>query len=149
RLAAGDTAGTTAAAGEALRLAPEQGGAREMLMLAALGRGELTVAEGELAQLGPEARAAEVPATVAAMIRLARLQTAEARAGFEDVLKRFPESVGARVGLARTLMAQGVEGEPERLLGEVLQRQPGHAEAAARLAALASAGGARAPVARQ
>ncbi|WP_187830215.1 XrtA/PEP-CTERM system TPR-repeat protein PrsT [Siccirubricoccus phaeus] len=149
RLAAGDTDGTAAAAEDALRLAPSQAGAREMLMLAALGRGDLAAAEGELAQLGPEARAAEVPATVAAMIRLARLQTAEARAGFEDVLKRFPESIGARVGLARTLMAQGVEGEPERLLGEVLQRQPNHGEAISRLLALTGAGGSRAPAARQ
>ncbi|GGC62936.1 hypothetical protein GCM10011504_46410 [Siccirubricoccus deserti] len=105
-------------------------------------------AEAALAQLDPAARRNEVPATVAAMLQLARLQFTEARAGFEAVLRQYPESVSARIGLARVGLTQGTEGEPERLLGEVLRRQPAQPEALSRLTALATSGGPRAVTAR-
>jgi putative PEP-CTERM system TPR-repeat lipoprotein len=148
RLAAGDPAGTAEAAQGSLELRPDQAGAREMLALTALTRGDLAAAEAELARLDPAARAGEAAGVLEGTIRLGRLDLAGARTSFETVLRSHPESVTARLGLARVLLAQNQPAEAERLLVEVLERQPANAEALGRLGALARSGGPRAASAR-
>ncbi|MBK1658283.1 XrtA/PEP-CTERM system TPR-repeat protein PrsT [Paracraurococcus ruber] len=148
RLAAGDAAGTQRAAEESLRLAPDQAGARELMAIAALTRGDVTTAQAEWERLTPEQRRGEPAGTLEGLLKLARFDVAGARTSFEMVLRAFPDSVGARLGLARVATAQGQPEEAERLLGEVLARAPSHPEALGRLAATIAAGGPRAATAR-
>ncbi|MDO9713095.1 XrtA/PEP-CTERM system TPR-repeat protein PrsT [Paracraurococcus lichenis] len=148
RLAAGDAAGTQQAAGEALRIAPGQAAARELLAIAALSRGDVTSAQAEWDRLSPEQRRSEPAGTLEGLLKLARFDVAGARTAFETVLRSFPDSVGARLGLARVATAQGQPEEAERLLGEVLARAPGHPEALGWLAATIAAGGPRGAAAR-
>lgn len=148
RLAIGDRVGAGAAAEASLARDPAQPGARELLAYAALARGDVPAAQRAAAELSPEARASEPVALLEATIRLARRDVAGARAGYEAVLRANPESIGARLGLVRALEQQGVPDAPERLLAEVLQRDPDNAEALNRLASMAVGGGARAAGAR-
>jgi tetratricopeptide (TPR) repeat protein len=148
RLAAGDTAGTVQAAQDALRLNPAQAGVREMLIVASLARGDITTAEAELGRLPPEARSTELATVAEATLRIARLDLAGGRAGLEDALRRFPESIGARLGLARVNARAGQAEEAQRLWAEVLQRDPSNVEALGAIAVTAVGGGPRAAAAR-
>jgi len=148
RLASGDTAGSTQAAEGVLALVPNQPGAREMLAVAALGRGDLKTAEAELGKLDAPARASEVGSTLAGAIRLGKLDLAGAKTSFEQALKANPESVSARLGLARIAAAQNQAADVDRLLAEALQRDPVNAEAISNLAGLATISGPRGQAAR-
>lgn len=147
RLVLGDAVAAAEAARETLRLSPNLAGMRELLATALLARGDLAGAAEEMAKLSPDARRGEAGGVLEASLRAASFDVAGARAGFEAVLRDHPNSTAARLGLARLL---GVT-EPaaaERLLAEVLQREPGNADAAARLSAAAQSGGPRAAPAR-
>jgi putative PEP-CTERM system TPR-repeat lipoprotein len=147
RLATGDSRGTSSAAQESLRLSPDQTGARELLAIAALARGDITTAQAEYDRLTPEQRRGEAAGTLEGLLLMARFDVAGARRAFEQVLRNHPESVGARLGLARVATAQGNPEEAERLLGEVLRRAPNHPEAMGRLLATVMAGPPRAEAA--
>lgn len=144
RLAIGDFAGMAEAAQGALRANPQGPGARLMLAMGEIAEGDLAAAEAELGRLEPDARGSEAARVLQGMIELIRYDTAGARTTFESVLRDQPQSVPARLGLARVATTQGQAEEAERLLGEVLQRDPSNTEALGRLAATALSGGARA-----
>jgi len=148
RLASGDAAGTTKAAEGLLALVPNQPGAREMLAVVALARGDLVSAEAELNKLDAAARQSEIGGTLSGAIRLGRLDLPGARTAFEGALRARPDSVSARLGLARVAAAQNQPVETDRLLIEVLQRDPGNAEAVTALTNIAIGGGTRGGVAR-
>ncbi|MBV1800006.1 XrtA/PEP-CTERM system TPR-repeat protein PrsT [Siccirubricoccus sp. G192] len=148
RLAAGDAAGTTATAHSALEHGAAQPGVREMLAAAAMVQGDLAAAAEELGRLDPNAKRSEPAGVLEGTLHLVHLDQAGARTAFEAVLRDYPESVGARLGLARLASMRGDPAEAERLMAEVLQRQPGNAEAINRLAAAATSGGPRAAPAR-
>ncbi|WP_170985126.1 XrtA/PEP-CTERM system TPR-repeat protein PrsT [Roseomonas sp. AR75] len=144
RLASGDSRGTSQAATESLRLAPEQSGARELLAIAALARGDITGAQAEYDRLTPEQRKGEAAGTLEGLLALSRFEVQPARRAFEEVLRNHPESIGARLGLARVATAEGNPVLAERLLVEVLQRAPSHPEALGRLLATVMSGPPRA-----
>ncbi len=148
RLATGDTAGAAQAAQEALRLSANQPSAREILIVASLARGDIATAEAELARLPAEARRSELASVADATLRIAKLDVAGGRAALEDVLKRFPESTGARLGLARIHARAGQADDAQRLLTEVPRRDPSNMEALGSLAVAAVGGGPRAAAAR-
>lgn len=148
RLAVGDAAGAQAAAEAALARNPDQPGAREVLASAALARGDLAAAQAELERLGPAARGGELAGVLEGMIRTVRLDLEGGRAAFEAVLRAHPQSVRARLGLARVAAMQGDIERAERLFAEVLERDPGNAEALMRLSAAATGGSPRAATAR-
>jgi putative PEP-CTERM system TPR-repeat lipoprotein len=145
RFASGDVAGMTQAAEESLRLDAAGPAARQMLAVAALGRGDLAAAEAELGRLDQASRQGEIGRVVEGTIKLIRFDVPGARAAFETALRDTPASVPARLGLARVATTEGKPDEAERLLAEVLSRDPGNSEAAGRLAATALSGGPRAP----
>jgi len=149
RLASGDNAGSTQAAEGVLNLVPDQPGARQMLAVAALGRGDIATAEAELAKLDDSIKSGEVGATLSAAIKLARLDLAGAKADFENALKSNSDSVAARLGLARVAAADGRNADTDRLLAEVLQRDPGNAEAISNIASIAAINSPRGQAARQ
>lgn len=148
RLATGDAAGAQEAAKAALARDPNQAGAREILASAALARGDLPAAAAELDRLGPTARGSELAGVLDGTIRLVRLDVAGAKSAFEAVLRDHPESVRARLGLARIAAMEGDAERAERLYAEVLAREPGNPEALTRLSAVALAGGPRAATSR-
>ncbi|MBP0445144.1 PEP-CTERM system TPR-repeat protein PrsT [Roseomonas sp. SSH11] len=136
RLRVGDTAGMTQAAQEASRIAPDAPGARQLLALSALGHGDLRAAEEELSKLTPESREGEPARVLQGMVYALRLDAPRARAAFEGALAVNPDSVAARLGLARLSAAAGDSQAAERLWGEVLARAPDNSEALTRLSAL-------------
>lgn len=148
RLAAGDPAGATEAATTVLQRDPTQTGMRQILAAAALAKGDLAAATRELEQVPPAQRDGELAGIIDGTIRLVRVDLPGARGTFEAVLRNHPNSVRARLGLARVAAMQGNGEEVDRLFAEVLAREPGNAEAAARLAAAARSGTPRAAPAR-
>ncbi|MBB5691187.1 putative PEP-CTERM system TPR-repeat lipoprotein [Roseomonas alkaliterrae] len=144
RLSIGDFAGMAEAAQGALRANPAVPGARLMLAMGEIAQGNVAAAEAELGRLDDAQRQGEAAQVLRGMIQFIRYEPDAARATFEGVLRANPDSVPARLGLARVATSQGRAEEAERLLGEVLQRDPGNAEALGRLAATALAGGPRA-----
>jgi putative PEP-CTERM system TPR-repeat lipoprotein len=148
RLASGDAAGAEAAARRVLALDPTQTGMHQILAGAALARGDLATATAELAKVPPAARDTELSGIIDGTIRLVRVDLPGARAVFETVLRNHPNSIRARLGLARVAAMQGQGEEVDRLFAEVLAREPGNTEAATRLAAAARSGTPRAAAAR-
>ena len=140
RMSTGDFAGMAEAAAAALRANPSGPGARLMLAMGEVAEGDLATAEAELGRLDAASQASEPARVLRGMIQLIRYDTAGARTAFEGVLRDHPESVPARLGLARVATTEGQPEEAERLLGEVLRRDPSNAEATGRLAATALAG---------
>ncbi len=148
RLAAGDVAGTAAAAEEALRRDPNRVGAREMLAFTALARGDLAAASAELDRLDPAARRGEAAGVLEGTLLVMRMQLPEARARLMTVLRDFPNSVAARLGLVRVAWIDGQGADVDRLLGEVLRIEPGNIEAAGQLGLASLPGAPRAAQAR-
>jgi putative PEP-CTERM system TPR-repeat lipoprotein len=148
RLAAGDADGAAAAARRVLELDPTQAGMHQILAGAALARGDLATATAELEKVPPAARDTELSGIIEGTIRLVRVDLPGARTVFETVLRNHPNSVRARLGLARVAAMQGQGEEVDRLFAEVLAREPGNVEAATRLAAAARSGTPRAAPAR-
>lgn len=148
RLAANNTAGAAEAAETVMRLDPSQQGMRQVLAAAALNRGDLAEAERELAQVPANLRDSELAGIIDATIRLVRVDLPAARTAFETILRNHPNSIRARLGLARVAAMQGNAEEAERLFGEVLGREPGNGEALSRLVAAARSNTPRAAAAR-
>ena len=148
RLAANNTEGAAEAARTVLRLDPSQQGMRQVLAAAALNRGDLVEATRELEQVPANLRDGELAGVIDATIRLIRIDLAGARTAFETVLRNHPNSLRARLGLARVAAMQGNAEEAEKLFAEVLERDPSNAEALGRLVAAARTTTPRAAVAR-
>jgi putative PEP-CTERM system TPR-repeat lipoprotein len=148
RLAMGDATGSARAAEAALQANAAEPGAREVLAIAALSRGDVTGAQAAWEQLDATQRLGEAAGTLEGLLALARFDLPAARTAFETVLRNHPETIGARLGLARIATAQGNPAEAERLLGEVLRRSPDHPEALGRLRVTIAGGGPRAATAR-
>ncbi|HEY8612075.1 MAG TPA: XrtA/PEP-CTERM system TPR-repeat protein PrsT [Roseomonas sp.] len=143
RMAAGNPAGAAEAASKSLEIDPAQPVVRELLATASLMRGDTTRAEAELKRLGDRDRS-EAGGVTEGMIQLTRLDLPGARATLTEVLQDYPNSVLARLGLVRVARSEGALEEAERLLGEVLQREPGNTEALSFLSLAAAPGAPRA-----
>ncbi|WP_431282815.1 XrtA/PEP-CTERM system TPR-repeat protein PrsT [Humitalea sp. 24SJ18S-53] len=148
RLAAGDVAGTSAAATDALRRDPARTGAREMLAFTAMARGDQATAAAELDRLDPAARRGEAAGVIDGTLRVMRMELASAKTIFQAVLRDHPNSVVARLGLARVAWIEGDQPDMERLLAEVLRLDPANAEAASQLGNVSQPGAPRAAEAR-
>ncbi|MFC7552364.1 tetratricopeptide repeat protein [Pseudoroseomonas wenyumeiae] len=148
RLATGDAAGTQEAANRAVALGGDTLATRQMLAFAALAQGDVTAAEAEMDRLGPEGRKGETGAVLDGTLLTLRMDLPGARAAFEGALRDHPNSNPARMGLARVAFLQDKPEEAERLLGEVLKQEPGHAEAVTQLTTAAAGNGPRAAAAR-
>ncbi|WP_207537009.1 XrtA/PEP-CTERM system TPR-repeat protein PrsT [Sabulicella rubraurantiaca] len=130
RLSLGDYAGMAEAAQAALAGGRDDPAARQMLALAAISRGEPEAAESELARLTPEQRRTEVAMLAEGSIRAMRLDIAGARQVLEAALQSNPNSIGARLGLARIAGSENRIADLARYLSEVLAADPENAQAA-------------------
>ncbi|TPG61078.1 PEP-CTERM system TPR-repeat protein PrsT [Roseomonas nepalensis] len=148
RLGAGDARGAVEAAEKSLALQPEQPPVRELLATASMLRGDMSGASAQLDRLGEAGRRGEAAGVTEGTLKLTKLDFVGARASYEAVLRDHPDSIGARLGLARVAAAGGRPDEAEKLLGEVLRRDPGNADALGQLGAAARPGSPRAVPAR-
>ena len=112
RLVIGDAAGTTTAAEAALQLQPGQAGAREMLAVAAMARGDLAAMVSQLDQMDPAVRRGEVAVVLEGTLHMMRLAFPAARTSFETALRDHPDSISARLGLAREAAQAAAPSEP-------------------------------------
>lgn len=150
RMSTGDAEGAATAAEATIQLDKAQEPAmRQILAAAALAHGDLAEATRELERAGPAARDSEVAGVLEGTIRLVRVDAPGARQSFEAVLAKHPDSIHARLGLARAAAMEGKIDEVNRLLGEVLSRAPANRDAIARLSGAALSGGPLAPAARE
>jgi len=152
RMALGDVAGAVEAAQATLRLdsAAEatREGAREMLAFAALRTGDAAAVRRELDRLPPEARRTEGAGVLEGSAHLMEFDLAAARTSFDAVLAAHPNSIPARMGLARLARMEGRDADAERLLSEVLRLDPSNAAAHTQLMQAAAPGQPRAAEAR-
>ena len=99
------------------------------LVLAHLDLGELEQATAVLERLRGQGGETETTGVLAGQVLMARGDLAGAQAGLLAVLKKYPDSVGAKVNLGKVLVLQGRQGDGEKLLQEVLGREPARFEA--------------------
>ena len=148
QLAAGNTVAMGDAAQSAARLAPAAPAVRQMVVLDALMNGNLAAAESELARLDPAARDTEGALVLQGTVHALRQEYDRAKVSLDAALAKNPESIGARLVLARMALIRGDAETAERLDGEVLARDPDNADALGRLVRTASGNGPRAAPAR-
>ena len=109
---------------KSVQLAPKQANSGEALVAAALSAGDLDGADAALQRLRAQMGDTEAVGILTGMVRLGRLDLDGGRQAFADTLKRFPDSVNAKVNLAKVLVLQGRRPEGEGLLKDVLAKDP-------------------------
>jgi putative PEP-CTERM system TPR-repeat lipoprotein len=137
RMSLGDMPGSVRAAREALRLDPNLDGAQELLAFAALHRGDVAAVQASLDRMTPTQRATEPAGVLEGSLRLLQHEPRGAREAFDRVLAAHPNSLAARLGLARLHRMEGDLPAAEQRLGEALRLDPGNAEAIGQLAQMA------------
>ncbi len=120
----GDASSAQATLEKSVQLAPSQASTGEALVAAALSAGDLDGAEAALERLRAQAGDTEAVGILSGMVRLGRLDLDGGRAAFANTLKQFPDSVNAKLNLAKVLTLQGRRADGETLLKEILAKDP-------------------------
>ena len=81
-------------------------------------------AEVALNRLRTQAGETESVGILTGMLRLGKLDLDGGRAAFANTLKQFPDSINAKLNLAKVLILQGRRPEGEALLKEILAKDP-------------------------
>ena len=124
QLQQGDSAAAEKTLEKSVLLAPKQVNSGEALVAAALSAGDLDGADAALARLRAQVGETEPVGVLTGMVRLGRLDLEGGRQAFAATLKQFPDSVTAKLNLAKVLVLQGHRPEGEALLKEVLAKDP-------------------------
>ena len=125
----GDAAGATSALERSLEIAPNQASTGEALVAAALSSGDLDRAQAALDRLRQQAGETEPVSLLTGALRLARLDVDGAREQFESTVKTFPDSVAAKLNLAKVLLLQNKRPEAMALLETVLAKDRANTQA--------------------
>jgi cellulose synthase operon protein C len=124
QMQAGDPAKATASLERSMELAPQQPNVGEALVAAALSAGDMDKAEQALAKLRAQVGDTEAVGILGGMVKLGKLDLEGGRAAFAATLKQFPDSVNAKLNLAKVLILQGKRQEGDALLREILAKEP-------------------------
>lgn len=124
QMQAGDATAAAAALDRSVEIAPQQPNAAEALVAAALSAGDIDKAEQALARLRAQSGETEQVGILTGLVKLGRLDLEGGRVAFAAALKNFPDSVGAKLNLAKVLLLQGRRAEGEALMREILQKDP-------------------------
>jgi putative PEP-CTERM system TPR-repeat lipoprotein len=109
---------------QTLQLAPKLAAVGEALFFAALATGDPAKAADALAKVKAAQGDNEVAGNLEGLYKLAMIDMAGARAVFADLVKKYPEFGPARVNLSRVLGMMGKPDEGEKLLADLLAKQP-------------------------
>jgi putative PEP-CTERM system TPR-repeat lipoprotein len=120
----GDSSGAQLTLEKSIDLAPKQVSTGEALVAAALSSGDIAGAEAALDRLRAQVGDTEQVGILTGMVKLGRLDLDGGRVAFANTLKQFPDSVNAKLNLAKVLVLQGRRPEGEALLKEILTKDP-------------------------
>ena len=129
RMQLGDSFGASRALERSLDIQPNQANAGEALVATALSSGDVERASAALERLRAQAGNTESVGLLSGLIRLARQDLEGARAEFQGLTERFPQSVNAKINLAKVLILQGKRPEGEALLNGILAKEPANPQA--------------------
>lgn len=124
QLDAGDDTAAAATFEQSLKLDPKQDKAGEMLVMTGIVSGNFNQAQQNLDVLRKQEADAAIVGNLEGLLKIAELDLPGARAAFEGVLKAHPDSVPAKLSLARLALLEGRNDEAEKLLNDILASQP-------------------------
>ncbi len=124
RMQLGDTLGATKVLERSLDIQPAQPQAGEALVAAALASGDLDRAQAALDRLRKQTGETEAVGVLSGLIKLSRQDMEGGRQQFEAVAKQFPDSLDAKINLAKAYFLQAKMTEGEAILGQVLVKDP-------------------------
>ncbi len=128
RLQAGDLTGAATALQRSVDGANAEPGAAEALIAASIRLGQLDRAQDQLDKLRQQVGETEAVGNLTGLMKLARLDAEGALAAFEDTVKRFPNSLGARLNEAEVLIQLHRETDAIPILQSVLENDPAQTE---------------------
>ena len=120
----GDSSGAASTLQRSVEIAPQQPNAAEALVAASLSAGDIDKAQVALDRLRAQSGETEAVGILTGMVRLGKLDLDGGRVAFAETLKRFPESVNAKLNLAKVLILENRRPEGEALLRELLAKNP-------------------------
>lgn len=109
---------------QTLQMAPKQAAVGEALFFAALATGDQKKTQEALDRIRAAQGDTEVVANLEGLYRLSLTDIDGAYAIFSELFKKYPDFNAARINLARVLGMQGKEAEAEKLLTDLLAKQP-------------------------
>lgn len=133
RLGLGDAGGATRDLEHSLELSPQRKDTGEALVIASLAAGDVAKAAQALDAVKKGKSDPNVVGILGGMVKMAQLDFEGARGEFAGVLRSQPQSVPARMNLARISALQGKPGEAESMLGEILRQDPANEQALSNL----------------
>jgi len=120
----GDPGKAASALERSMEIAPTQPNTGEALVAAALAAGDMDRAEQALNRLRAQSGETEAVGILTGMLKLGRLDLEGGRAAFAATLKQFPDSLNAKLNLAKVLILQNRRPEGDALLREILAKDP-------------------------
>ena len=109
---------------QSLRMAPKQAAVSEALFFASLATGDPARAEDALNKIRAAQGDTDVAGNLEGLLKLAMIDLPGAQVTFTALAKKYPDFVPARINLARVLSMQGRDEDAEKLLGDILAKQP-------------------------
>ena len=137
RLGIGDASGAERDLARSLELTPNRTELGERLVMAALAAGDVEQASAELEKLRqfPASEPARLD-NLLGLVSMGRLDIDAAKAAFEAALAADPNSIVARLNLAKAYAVLGNGPEAEKLLRAVLDKEPSNIPALSAIAAI-------------
>jgi putative PEP-CTERM system TPR-repeat lipoprotein len=130
QLGAGDSAAASHDLDQSLESVPKRLDAGATRVIAALSVGDIARAEAALERFRRQQDAdPAMVGNLTGLVRMARLDYDGARAAWQDAARAAPDSPALHINLARVLALQGQGAEAEKLLDEVLARDPANRQA--------------------
>jgi putative PEP-CTERM system TPR-repeat lipoprotein len=107
-----------------LQLAPKLPAVGEALFFAALATGDMDKAADALAKIKAAEGPTEVVGNLDGLFKLAQIDFPGAKATFSDLVTKYPDFVPAKINLARVDIMMGDRPEADKILTDVLAKQP-------------------------
>ncbi|HEX4365324.1 MAG TPA: XrtA/PEP-CTERM system TPR-repeat protein PrsT [Rhodopila sp.] len=107
-----------------LQLAPKMPAVGEALFFAALATGDTAKAADALAKVKAAEGPTEVVGNLDGLFKLAQIDFPGAKAVFAGLVQKYPDFVPAKINLARVDIMMGDKDEADKILTDVLSKQP-------------------------
>ena len=107
-----------------LELAPKLPAVSEELFFAALATGDTAKAADALAKIRAAQGQPEIVGNLEGLFKLAQIDFAGAQATFADLMQKYPDFTPAKINLARVDIMLGDKASAEKILNDILTKQP-------------------------